>query len=66
MIINLVVTAGLWNAFVGGYDVKVGLVLPKDNVALRPTIGFGTSAGAITLALQRIQEEKLLEGANFS
>ncbi len=58
--------ATLWFALVGGYDIKVGLILPKENVALKPTIGFGTTAGAITLALRRIKDEKLLEGANFT
>ncbi len=66
MLIRNLLIATLWFAFAGGYDIKVGLVLPKENVALKPTVGFGTTAGAITLALQRIKEEKLLEGANFT
>ena len=48
------------------YDLAVGMMLPKDNPLLKPTVGFGTSAGAITLAIQRINQEHLLDGANWT
>ncbi len=66
LIIGLLVAVSPWNPLVGSYEIKVGLMLPKTNAYLKPAVGFGTSAGAITLALQRIRDEKLLEGANFS
>ncbi len=47
------------------YEVKIGMILPKENVYLKPTVGFGTSAGALTIAIERIKREHLLDGANF-
>ncbi len=40
-------------------------MLPKDHEILKPQIGFATSAGAITIAIQKIKEEGLLENAIF-
>ncbi len=47
-------------------EIKIGLMIPKDNAILKPTIGYGTSAGAITLAMEKIDEEHLLDNVNFS
>ena len=49
------------------YIVKIGMILPgpSSNRELTRQIGFGTSAGAVTIALERIRKEQLLPGAEF-
>ena len=45
--------------------IKVGLMLPKDNIYLKPTIGFATSASACSIALERVAKEQLLINVNW-
>jgi len=47
------------------YDLTIGVMLPFDDPYLKPLMGYETSAGAITLALDRVKRENLLPGANF-
>lgn len=47
-------------------DVKIGLLMPQDEVDfVKYMYGFSTSAGAVTLALDRVIDEQLLPKANF-
>ena len=46
--------------------VKIGMMLPKESVILKPTIGYGRSAGALTLALKRVESEQLLNNVNIT
>jgi hypothetical protein len=41
--------------------IKVGMLMPFNNEELNPNIGFSTSASAITIALDRIKAEHLLD-----
>jgi len=47
------------------YDLTVGVMLPFDDPYLKPLMGYETSAGAVTLALDRVKRENLLPGANI-
>lgn len=47
------------------YNIRVGLILPKNVQFLTTKMGFGTSAGAVTVALERVRREQLLPGANW-
>ena len=47
------------------YEIRVGLMFPKDIPLLEDKIGFASSAGAIPIALDRIQREGLLPGAQW-
>lgn len=46
------------------YNLRIGLLLPFDDPYLKPLVGYETSAGAVTVALDRIKHEQLLDGAN--
>lgn len=48
-----------------GYDLRIGVLLPFEDPYLKPLVGYETSAGAVTVALDRIKEERLLPGANI-
>ena len=45
------------------YEVKVGFEIPKES--LKDSVGFATSAGALTLAVEKIKQDQLLPGADF-
>lgn len=47
------------------YQVRIGMMFPFDDPYLKSLIGYETSAGAVTVALDRVRDEKLLPGANF-
>lgn len=47
------------------YDVRVALLFPGDSPLLTPRFGYSTSAGAISLALERIKRENILPGAKW-
>lgn len=48
------------------YNVRVGILMPSNKVKLMTgKMGFGTSAGAIGVALDRVKREQLLPGANW-
>lgn len=46
--------------------IKVGLLIPKDDVILSRDCGMYNSYGAIPLAIDRIVTEQLLNNYNFS
>ncbi len=46
-------------------QIKIGLFFPADSTTFQPTMGYNTSAGAINLALDRIQQEQLIPNINF-
>lgn len=48
-----------------GYDIRIGITLPFDNAQLKAFSSYETSAGAVTLALDRVKREQLLPRANF-
>uniref|UniRef100_A0A915L7U2 Receptor ligand binding region domain-containing protein n=1 Tax=Romanomermis culicivorax TaxID=13658 RepID=A0A915L7U2_ROMCU len=49
------------------YDVKIGLMTPQEEVGyVKYMYGFSTTAGALTIGIDRIIEENLLPGANIS
>lgn len=48
-----------------GVKVKIGLMLPKEDPYLKPKIGFGTSAGAVRIAINRIRKEHLLDSVEW-
>lgn len=48
------------------FDVKIGLMIPHEEVGfIKYMYGFSTTAGAATMALDRIKDEQLLPEANF-
>ena len=50
-------------------DVKIGFLFPHDSALrgyLTNKIGFSTSAGAVAVAVERIEKEGILPGANIS
>lgn len=53
------------NAQTKPYDLTIGVMLPFDDPYLKQLMGYETSAGAVTLALDRIKRENLLPGANI-
>jgi hypothetical protein len=46
-------------------DIKIGVFFPQHSVAYQPLIGYNNSAGAINLALDRIQQEQLTPNVNY-
>lgn len=48
------------------YDLKIGMIAPVNHPYYNFHIGFGTSAGAVGLALDRVEQEQLLPDANIS
>uniref|UniRef100_A0A914YPU6 Guanylate cyclase n=1 Tax=Panagrolaimus superbus TaxID=310955 RepID=A0A914YPU6_9BILA len=52
--------------FIINVRLKVGLLFPNATYRLRTLMGFGQSAPAITLALKRVQEERMLPNVNFT
>lgn len=52
--------------YVNSYDIKVGLLAPVGLPEFNPTIGFGTSMGAVGIAIDRITKENILPGANIT
>ena len=45
--------------------VRIGLMLPKDDSYLKPQIGYGTSAGAVRLAIDQIKQDQLLDNVDW-
>uniref|UniRef100_A0A1I7RUG3 Guanylate cyclase n=1 Tax=Bursaphelenchus xylophilus TaxID=6326 RepID=A0A1I7RUG3_BURXY len=50
----------------GKYQIKVGLLFPNNTLYVRQKEGFGQSAPALSVALDRIQSEGLLANVNIS
>lgn len=46
--------------------IKVGLLMPDGVEGVDNYSGFRTSAGALTIGLQRVIDEEILPGTNFS
>ncbi|TKR69726.1 hypothetical protein L596_021844 [Steinernema carpocapsae] len=46
--------------------VKIGMLIPKTSPELIPLVGYGRSASAVTLAMDRLAREQLLPGVNFT
>ncbi len=46
--------------------VKVGLLLPKENPYLLQKMGYATSAAAVSIALDRVNQEKLLPQVDWT
>ena len=46
-------------------QIKIGLFFPADSTTYQPMMGYNISAGAINLALDRIQQEQLIPNINF-
>uniref|UniRef100_A0A914QLF6 Receptor ligand binding region domain-containing protein n=1 Tax=Panagrolaimus davidi TaxID=227884 RepID=A0A914QLF6_9BILA len=47
-------------------EIKVGILIPLTDSSLLRDVGYPTSIGAIPLAIDRIVEEQLLSGYNFT
>ncbi|KAI3413389.1 hypothetical protein GPALN_010885 [Globodera pallida] len=54
------------NATVGQIQIKVGLLFANGSQGMRTMFGFGQSAPAITLALNRAKQEHLVDSLNFT
>uniref|UniRef100_A0A914W7U8 Guanylate cyclase n=1 Tax=Plectus sambesii TaxID=2011161 RepID=A0A914W7U8_9BILA len=48
------------------YPLKIGLLMVANRSDLETSMGYATSAGAVSIALDRIKQERLLEGAEYS
>ncbi|KAK0408089.1 hypothetical protein QR680_003767 [Steinernema hermaphroditum] len=46
--------------------VKIGMLIPRTSPELIPLVGYGRTASAVTLAMDRLSEEGLLPGVNFT
>ncbi len=46
-------------------DIKIGVFFPTNSVRYQSRMGYNTSAGAINLALDRIQQEQLTPNVNY-
>ena len=46
-------------------NVSIGLMLPEGVPYLENRIGYGSSAGALVLAMKRIEREQLLPDVQF-
>ncbi|VDD85618.1 unnamed protein product [Enterobius vermicularis] len=49
-----------------GYQVRIGVVFPVTTEVLTYQTGFAESAGAIPIAIERLQSQNVLPGAEFS
>uniref|UniRef100_A0A914HY59 Guanylate cyclase n=1 Tax=Globodera rostochiensis TaxID=31243 RepID=A0A914HY59_GLORO len=47
-------------------QLKIGLLFPNGSQRLRMLFGFGQSAPAVTLALERARQEQLIDNINFT
>uniref|UniRef100_A0A0N5A8M9 ANF_receptor domain-containing protein n=1 Tax=Syphacia muris TaxID=451379 RepID=A0A0N5A8M9_9BILA len=47
------------------YEVKFGFIFPVSDPLLNYQVGFAQSCGAVPLALERLEEENVLNGADF-
>jgi hypothetical protein len=46
-------------------DIKIGVFFPPNNPQFQSLMGYNISAGAINLALDRIQQEQLTPNVNY-
>ncbi|TKR69713.1 hypothetical protein L596_021833 [Steinernema carpocapsae] len=46
--------------------IKIGMLIPRYSQELVPLIGYGRSASAVNVAMDRINNEGLLPGVNFT
>ena len=53
-------------AFQSQKQLKIGVLMAKDNPNFDTTIGFSRSAGGLTVALRRIEAEQLLPDFNIT
>ena len=51
--------------FLKGYEIRIGMIFPAINEDLQNDVGFTRSAGAVSMAIERLQDEDVLPGAEF-